>query len=72
MQRICVVAGVLEYKKIASHSGQIILDVVFFFTRLQTLPQLDFNKFGLCFNREIFQMIRASLDYRRSEIHSIS
>ena len=57
------------------------LGSMFFFTRLQILSLLEFNKFRLVFffvfvffflRREVFQMVRASLDYSRSEMHSIS
>ena len=53
------------------NSGQI-SRVLIFFTWPQILSWLIFNKFSLSFNQEIFQMIRASLDYRGSEIRFIS
>ena len=36
------------------------------------LAGLNSNKFSLSFNREVFRMIRASLDYSGSGIHVIS
>ena len=53
------------------NSGQISW-VLIFFTWPQILSRLIFNKFSLSFNQEVFQMIRASLDYSGSEIHCIS
>ena len=44
----------------------------FFFTWRQILSGLNFNKFSLSFNWEVFRMIRASLEYSGSGIQVIS